>query len=137
MADARRETSGEIMRAHGFDGDPDKFEAWLSQRTRDNMERLGLSTLEEYDLYLRGRVDGYNEAETERRREIRVAGIAFEGGRWIATALVVCACIVIALGVLWAFFALMQVTEPWGWSSLLIVPVGAVLFLVRDQRRRS
>lgn len=126
----------EIMKAWGYRGDPEEFSEWLAKRRADHMDALGFRSPEEYDAYLRGRSDGVDEAEQRHRRAIRFGAFTLGVTSWIRFVLLAAAALIVGLLLLWGYFTLMQLTEPYGWASLLLLPIGAVLFLMWDERSK-
>jgi hypothetical protein len=53
---------------------------------------------------------------------------------WVVIAVVCVVGAIVVLGVAWAYFALMEIAKPWGWSSLLILALVAFVFLHRNTR---
>lgn len=127
----------ELMHAYGYRGDPENFNEWLAKRSKDQMDALEFRSIEEYDAYLRGRSDGVHDAEQQHRWAIRLGAFTWGVTSWMGLALLVIAALAAGLLMLWGYFALMQLTEPYGWASLLILPIGAFVFLYLDERRNA
>jgi hypothetical protein len=53
---------------------------------------------------------------------------------WVVIAVVCVVGAIVVLGVAWAYFALMEIAKLWGWSSLLILALVALVFLHRNTR---
>jgi hypothetical protein len=77
----------------------------------------------------------WSESSPERPRE-KLRAFARELRSWIVFGLLALAGAVTVLLLLLGYFALMQLTYPWGWSSLPLMVIGSVVFLYLDERNK-